>query len=603
MTLSLAINLDPPAQPVRAVTHFILAAVTFGFLLAFGWPVVRRALTRRITLELLFLIGIAGTFAGSLTSSLSGTGHIYYEVILVLLAIHRFGRLISERQTARISGLASQVPGLRDTARVQRSGGWTRIPPRDVRVGDRVRVEPEEAIPADGRIVAGQAFVEELAHTGEPFPVVRGPGAHVLAGTRVLDGTLEIQAAVAGDEREVDRLYSSLQSVPATRAESLAQRVLDCFVPAVVLVAIATFAFWWGMRGDLQEALFHALAVTIVACPCGLGLAIPIAARRGSFRLRLLGITPQSGDFLDRLSSVDTVAFDKTGTLSHPRLELTSLDKRANAPEELEAWLAAVQLRSIHPVARPFWSIAAPAELPDLTIESLPGRGISAHFSLADEPQVLTVGNETLRREWEKDGHPSDPFSARRTLTVFLNGIRVATAQLNEQPRESALETIEGLRAMGLRVELLTGDSALPADYRDRLDHARTSLTSQEKAKIIRARHQAGRRVLYVGDWLNDVDALRAAHASIGLQSGGPIAPAAAHATLDHDDLSVLPEVIRVARGLRRQLRRLFILVLSYNVIGIGMAALGYLHPVPAALLMLVSSVTVLSTAVRMGKN
>lgn len=594
MTLSLAVNLDPPTGTTRIVLHGLLASLSLAAILVFGRPVLARAFRRAISLETLFFVAIVGTYAASVYSSLTGTGHIYYEVVVILLAIHCFGQLIKSRQRERAREWMENVPGLREQARIRNCSGQTEtVPVSRVQPGDRIEVHAGETSPVDGVIISGGSFIEEMAHTGEPFPRPRGEHEPILAGARVLDGDLLIEASVAGDAREIDRLVASLESVPESRAESTARRVLGGFVPAVLLVAAGTFIVWWALLGRLDEAIFHALAVTIVACPCGLGLAIPLAARRAHLRLQLLGLEPRDGEFLDRLAEADCSVFDKTGTLSHPRLRLGSLQCVPGAPGELRSWIAAIQRRSTHPVARPFWTLADPAALENLAITVLPARGIEARFRDRDGERVVTIGNDLLNRELARDEvtEKNPGPHEKRGLHIFVDGKKAATARLEEDPRAAAERTLTRLRRRG-PVVLLTGDSAVPSFYRDLVDEAKSGLTSAEKAALVAEYQAEGRRVLFVGDGLNDAEALRSAHVSVGLASGASIAPEAADATLEHDDLAIIPRAIEVAKAARSRLQRLLAFVLIYNTIGISIAALGLLHPVMAALLMLGSSAT-----------
>lgn len=358
MTLSLALNLDPPGEPLRGYLHGILAAITGLGLIFRGWPVLRGAWVPRLTLQPLYLIGLGGGYAASLYASWTGIGHIYYEVVLILLTIH----------------------AMRD-----------------------------------------------------------------------------------GRDRELDRLLAACRAADPSPTGHLAQRVLARFVPAVLAVALGTWAYWAWIANDPSAAWFNALAVTIVACPCALGLAVPLASRLALLQLRTAGLLPHQPDVIERLATVDTVAFDKTGTLSHPKLGLETLETRPGAPAALAGWIAAIQRTSSHPVARPFWSLTEPAELAMLEVRALPACGIEAHFDVQGKSHHLRIGNNRVLPE---GGHDATPDVARR-LYVILDGKWVATAHLAEKPREAALAALRAFRSMGFQPILLTGDTACPADYRE----------------------------------------------------------------------------------------------------------------------------------------
>ncbi len=594
MTVTLAVNLTPPEGAVRHIIHGALAGLTGTILALSITPLMRRLRSRRITLELLFFIALTGTLGASIYSSVTGLGHIYYEVVIVLLAIYRFGQLVTGRQIDSLKDLSRHIPGLDATVRLKDGDGIRRVPIEEIAAGDTVVVAPGETVPVDGRIESGKAYFEEQPHTGEPLPVVRQPGDDVLAGSRLLDGEIELRSRTTGRSREIDRIQAAVSSGPLTRAEKLAQRVLDIFVPFVLAVSLLTLLIrgWWMGQWDL--AIFHALAVTIVACPCGLGIAIPLAARRTLFELELLGIRPNTDDFIDRLSRVTHVAFDKTGTLSLSALTLERLERYPGSPPELESWIAAIQRRSTHPVARPFWEIGEPAALENLHIRPIPARGIEARFTADGIPQVLAIGNGDLLEEPPEANSGAD---LGRRLYILHHGALVASARLTESPRAGIGQTMRELRDLGLGLEILTGDSRVPDEFRNRVDRVQTSLTSPDKRDHLNRRQAEGARYLYVGDGLNDGEAFQVAHASIGLATGGAFAPKAAHAELRTDRLTPLPSAISLARRTRRRMQRLLAMVLIYNGIGILIAAAGLLHPVAAALLMLLSSAPVIATA------
>ncbi len=520
--------------------------------------------------------------------------------MLVLLAIYRLGQTVLQSRVEHWQNLAHAIPGLGGEARLQVSDcGMTEwIPVSRLNPGDIVIVGQDEVIPVDGKIRDGRAYVEELPLTGEPFPVPRDIGDHVKAGTRVLDGEIRVEATVCGTAREIDRLSASLKSVGReSRSEKLARRILKVFVPVVLASAAGTLLYWGIASRDWDRAVFNALAVTIVACPCGLGLAIPLTANRGRFSLRLLGIRGADSDLLDRLAEIDTVVFDKTGTLSAGRLELSRWEVADDAPDSLGFWLAAIQRTSTHPVARLFWDVAEPAKLEKLEVQSIPARGIEARFTYEAVSHTLVVANSLYRPDESEAEHGAD--LERRKLHIHLDGKRVATVTLAESSRATTRETMAVLRERGTRVEIMTGDATVPPELASRADSVRTGVSSQQKSALVRGLREQGRSVLFVGDGLNDAEALRAANAALAIDGGSPAATGSANAILEHGNLLAIPEALEFANTQRRRIQRLLRFVLGYNVIGIILASTGWLHPVVAALLMLGSSVTVLARSGR----
>jgi len=591
MSISLALNLSPPDGNIRTTLHGILALLTLTALVFFARPIFKRAARFRITLESLFLIGLVGAFAASVYSSATGLGHIYYEVTLILLAIYRLGQLVSARHVSKARDLTRSIPGMAGRARRIYKGREITVPVEEIAKGDIVRVSSGETIPVDGAMSEGRAYIEQLPHTGEPYPVPKHPGDSVLAGTLVLDGNIEVVATCSGKTREIDRLSESLKTGRQSEMEELAQSILRFFVPAVVMISILTLLGWGLIAGDWQAAIFHALAVTIVACPCGLGLAIPLTVRNGGFQLRLLGITPRRGDLLDRLSQVDTIVFDKTGTLTESNLSLVEFEAGEDAPAELASWLAEIQRHSTHPVARPFWDLAKPVGLEKLSIQVLPARGIESTFTASGNDQKLVIANQLYLEELLGRLAADET----RRLEILLNDKPVAHAVLGEDPRENTKESLKSLRRSGAGIEIMTGDDSVDPIFSGLADATHTSLSTQEKGELIQELQNSGKSVLYVGDGLNDSEAMQKATASLSIGSGSGVASEVAHGRLDPPDLSVIHRAINFSKNVRRRLHSLLSFVLIYNAIGIALAASGWLHPVVAAFLMLASSITVLS--------
>ncbi len=598
MYLSLGANLGDPEGLARIVIHGALIAVSAGVMFGLGWPMFhsgwRDLRAGRITLEHAFLIGVVGSFGASVYSSISGSGAIYYEVVVILTAIYLFGRNITERQIGKQVALAQAVPGLRQTASVVEQGKVTEIPVVEILAGQVVRVLEGETIPVDGVIETGRAYIEQQAHTGETYPKLGEKGHLVLAGSLVLDGEITVTATSDGNAREIDRLLKSLVSegAPVIKAEALAQKVLVVFVPLVLTIALLTGVIWT-LLGYPREGWLNALTVTVVACPCALGVAIPLAARRGRMELGLLGIVPTQGDFVDRLAEVDFVAFDKTGTLSDPKLELSSFEVLPDAPPHLRDWIIAVQRQSTHPVARPFWKLqgGSGALIEEAEIETIPGRGIRATFSDGGQPRSIVIGNGKRLADLSIPNPSSD--QERNFFVIHENRI-VGIAHLEESARESSVGTLHALAEQGFEAAILTGDSTVPDEYRMSGLEVKAGLASNEKADWISAKNSA-RRVLYIGDGLNDCEGFQQAHASIALESGNSAARTVAQAVLLHHDLSVIPLALSQMRELRKRLVNILKFSFAFNAIGISMAAAGLLHPVLAAVLMFASSIFVIT--------
>ena len=633
MVFGLALNLhdDVPADTRAAVQGALLAGTLLvaGLL---GGPLVRAAwrATRagRLTLEALFLLTLAGAFAASLLAHVGGRGAVYYEVVAVVLVVYTLGKVVTARgRAAAVAASRAWAGGLATARRVGPDGTTTVVPVADIRAGDEVEVNPGERIPVDGVIAAGVGFVAAAAVTGEPFPVVRRPGDGVTAGAVSADAGFRVTATAPGTARQVDRLLAAVDAAcdAPLSLQAGADRVGRWFFPLVVVTAAGAFGYWAvvaGAGGDV--ALLHALSVLLVACPCAIGLATPLVVWGAVGRLAGRGLVVRTGDAVERLAGVDCVLFDKTGTLTDDRASIVDVETVDGVDR---AWLvgvlAAVGGRSDHPVARAFADFARPAGGRVVGVRAVPGCGVEAevedpaggrHQVRVGRPGWAAEGEKGRRGEEEMGSEcltrlrslspllPFSPSPPLHQIAVTLDGRPVATATLRERVRDSAADALAGFRRLGLPVEVLTGDGPGRAEALG-LPAARAGLLPDDKLRRVRALLAAGRKPLVVGDGINDAAALAAAHAGAALATGTDLAVGAAGMTLYGGDLRALPWAVGVARGAVRAARRAMLLAAGYNVVGMSLAAAGYLHPVAAAVLMVAASLTLVFTAARAGEG
>ena len=592
MIFSLAVNLSPPAGEARIALHSALAASAVVVFLLVGIPLLRTAagaaLRGRIVFEQLFLAGIFGAFAASLQSTLTGTGHIYYEVVAILLAIYTFGGILRENRRNAAMDSARALGREFDTCeRVDSAGLVTSVPIRDIARGDIVLVPAGTGISVDGIVIEGAALVGESSLTGEPFPVVKRPGDEVRAGSHSIDAAIRVRVTVAGGARQLDGILSRVaaaQSRPS-QIEREADRLVAWFLPAVFAIAAATFCIWTA-RSGWAAGLFNALAVILVACPCSMGLATPIGIWSAMADLARRGLVATSSDLVERLAAVDAAVFDKTGTLTGDQLELVDFVCAPGIERHaLLAEVAAVEAASGHPVARAFRRHASALAARD--VRSIPGVGIAGRVGNAD----LQIGNDSPGDGLRSQLRGLD--AASHVLGVLRNGAPAGAALLRENLRDHAREVIAALEAAGIPCTILTGDRAAAAAVRE-LASVRAGLSPLEKTDRMRA---ISSRALFVGDGINDAPAMADAFASLCLASGSGIARDIAMGELR--DLRAIPFAIARSRWAIRAIRRNLLLAAGYNFIGIALAAGGVLHPVAAALLMLASSLTVSTLAMR----
>jgi cation transport ATPase len=572
MVLGLAVNGSETTPEERFALELSILLVACAVLVLLSKEFAQAAWenwkARRFGMEGLFFLGIAACLAVSALSLRTGAGGTFADVAAMLLVIYSLGRQIGAYGKARV------LRALDD---------WT--PDRryaKVRAGDRLQVLPGEPVPVDGRIVSGSASFQEASLTGEAFASPRGPGDLVQAGVYPVDGSVEIEATSTLAESSLEQLRRLVLAGLARpgKEQRVALAVLRYFAPLVVLAAAVTFLYQ-RTQAPLADALFHALSVIVIACPCALGFATPLAVWTAIARLRELGILARSGDAVERLAEIDTVVFDKTGTLTLPEAYAVSLDCEPawrGREEELRALLAAAENGAPHALARAVTQAFGGApEVPGLHRESLrlvPGRGIEAAFS---DGTVVTIA----------------------TGEAYVNGQLAARIRIDETVCPSAAPAVQALEKAGLRVILSTGDNAERAEALP-IGERLAKQSPFDKHALLTNLRSAGRRVLFAGDGLNDSAAMAWSHVSLTVPSSPALLREMSSLILLNHDWTKLPDAIAIAREARKLVRANIAFSLAYNFLGMGLAAAGVLHPVAAALIMLFSSLTVILFSMRL---
>jgi P-type Cu+ transporter len=618
MIFGLALNLhnDVPesvrwvAQNIILCGTLLVAVLLGGPLFHAAWHEVRRG---RLTIEALFLLTMTGAMAASLQAHITGHGKIYFEVVSILLVVYTLGKVIGARSRAAALASSRVWAGQLQMCRLLGARGRSRlVPVSEVLPGDVIEVSPGESFAVDGVILAGTGFVSEAAVSGEPFAVVRRPGDRVLAGVSCHDASFRVEATSKGTEREVDHLLATVEQArdKPVSLQSQADRIGRWFLPLVVFTALGTFGYWnfCSLEGR-ESALFNAMSVLLVACPCAIGLAAPIVIWSTLGRLAERGLIVRSGDTIERLAEVDRVMFDKTGTLTDDSFALLDIVTIAAGGEraKLLGWLALIQERSNHPIARAFARLPRqfwPGEEPlVISIRAIPGCGVDA---VMEEPTAVQHSIRIGTPEWIATLSPNQVVLVEQLratghrIDIAIDGELVAIAVLSERLRDSTQQTLDSFRRLGLPIEVLTGDSAVRAAALN-FPETCAALLPNEKRALIEAAKENGEKPLFVGDGINDAPALASAHVGIALASGADIAVTAADVTLYHSDLRVLPWAVEMSREAVRVVRRNLYRALGYNLIGMTLAACGMLHPVVAAVLMVVSSLSLVISSTRVG--
>ncbi len=615
-----------------------------------GWHALRAGTGN---MDLLVALGTSAAWGLSLYVWLAGAGahggaapHLYFEASAAVIALVLLGKWLETRAKRQTADAIRALQALRpDTARVRRSdGSEVDIAVADVRVGDVVVVRPGERIAVDGRIDAGATSVDESLITGEALPVAKAPGDAVVGGSINGDGAIAVATTAVGAETTLARIIRRVESAQAAKApiQRLVDRVAAVFVPAVLVVAAATFVGWAGFgSAGWEAALIHAVSVLVIACPCALGLATPTAIMAGTGVAARHGILIKDAEALERAHAVRVVAFDKTGTLTEGRPALVALHAADDDGGE-DALLrvgAALQHGSEHPLAHAViaaWRTAAvgrgaPPAAAD--VRALPGRGVRGVVDgvvwqlgsqrLLDELGLdagrLTERAQALRSEgrtvsWLIRGGP--PAAAASTVVVpsaaaadaDTDRADAATATprlagffaFGDAPKPAAAAAVARLHALGLRTVLLTGDNAGSARAVARalgIDDVRADVLPDAKADAVERLREGGTVVAMVGDGINDAPALAAADVGIAMATGTDVAMEAAAITLMRGDPRLVADALDVSRRTVRTIRRGLFWAFVYNVVGIPLAAFGWLSPVFAGAAMAASSVSVVANA------
>ncbi|MFI9508012.1 heavy metal translocating P-type ATPase [Nocardia sp. NPDC052566] len=537
---------------------------------------------------------------------------IYLEVAAGVTAFVLAGRYF-EAKAKRSAGSALRALaalGAREVTVLTRGDREMRVPIGELVEGQRFVVRPGETIAADGLVVSGESSVDASAMTGESLPVDIGPGMEVIGGTTALTGRLIVEAAAVGADTKLSgmiRLVEQAQTGKA-RMQRVADRVSAVFVPFVFAVAAGTFAVWALTGSGADRAAAAALAVLVVACPCALGLAIPTALMVASGRGAQLGIFIKGHQALEATRDVDTVVLDKTGTVTEGAMSVVSvIVDSAFAEAEVLRLAGAVESASEHAVAAAIARHAAAAfdELPQVeSFTALPGLGARG---LVDE-RTVTVGRLRLFEDIQvpqamKSAVREQERAGRTAVLVVVDGAVAAVIAVADTVKATAADSVARLHKLGLRVLMFTGDNAYAAQtVADEIgiDEVVAELLPEGKVELIAAMQEQGRRVVMVGDGINDGAALATADLGMAIGAGTDVAIAAADVILVREDLGAVADAIELAHATLRTIKGNLVWAFGYNVVAIPIAALGWLNPLIAGAAMAFSSFFVVSNSLRL---
>ncbi len=573
-------------------------------------------------MDVLVVLGTSAAFLYSFVQSVRSIGshthdlHLYYETSAVLITLILLGKLFEAKAKGRASEAIRKLMGMQaKTAIIERNGSEIEVPIAEVKVGDLVHVRPGEKVPVDGYVVEGRSAVDESMLTGESVPVDKVVGDSVTGATVNKNGFLKVKAQKIGSETVLSQIVRTVEQAQGSKApiQRLADKISGVFVPVVVGIAVITFLVWFFIAdpGNFTRSLENTIAVLVIACPCALGLATPTSIMAGSGRAAEFGILFKDGEHLEQTYKIDTVILDKTGTVTNGKPKLTDLLIEGVDEDVFIRLVAASEKGSEHPLAQ-----AIVAGLVEKGIETgkaasfhaIPGYGIEAEV----DGHRIVIGTRGLMnnkkitvsalklREMEALEH-----QGKTAMLVAIDDQYAGIVAVADTIKDSSRKAVARLKEAGIDVWMITGDNARTAKAIG-TEAGITSIIAevlpQQKAEEVGKLQRTGKRVSMIGDGINDAPALAAADIGMAMGTGTDIAMEAADITLMRGDLNSIADAIEMSRLTNRNIKQNLFWALGYNVLGIPIAAAGFLAPWVAGAAMAFSSVSVVLNALRLQK-
>ncbi|MGE5466360.1 MAG: heavy metal translocating P-type ATPase [Ignavibacteria bacterium] len=560
-------------------------------------------------MDVLVALGTTMAWVFSAVVTLAGLEHqhVYFEASATVITLVLLGKILEARAKAKTSAAIEALVKLQpQTAHVERNGQLVEVPVASMIPGDVFVVRPGEAVAVDGEVVEGASSISEAMLTGESLPVAKAVGGKVFAATVNGDGLLRCRATGVGSHTLLAGIIRMVEEAQGSKApvQRLVDRVAAIFVPVVTAIALAAFVGWWWLGGDFAAALVNSVAVLVIACPCALGLATPTAIMVGTGQGARAGILIRNAQALELAEKIDVLAVDKTGTLTEGRPAVTEVIalNGANADETLRL-AASLEQGATHPLAE---AIVKAAKAKALTLPlpqstaAVPGRGLAGEV----EGVALMVGSTA----YLADAGIAVPDEAaadlqrqgRSIVAVARDGKAIGLIGIADPLRGSSKAAVARLARLGVEVVMLTGDNARTAAAiaaAAGIGHFEAEVLPADKSRSVERLKAGGKRVGMAGDGINDAPALAAADVSFAMGAGSDVAMKAADVTLMRNDLGSVPDAIALSRATLAKIRQNLFWAFIYNVLGIPLAAFGFLNPVVAGAAMAMSSVSVVSNS------
>ena len=537
-------------------------------------------------------------------------GHVYFEASVMVIGFVSLGKFLEDRTKKHsLNSLSMLLQLTPKKVTALRNDKWTEIALDQVNIGEIIRANQGERIAADGIIESGNGWCDESHLTGESRPEEKQKGGKVLAGAMVTEGSIIYQANQLGSQTLLGDMMNALSDAQGSKAPiaRFADKVASVFVPAVLVISLVTFALTYVLTNDSVSSLIHAVAVLVIACPCALGLATPAAIMVGLGKAVNAGVWFKDAAAMEETAHVDTVVLDKTGTLTKGELEISALWQPQSAvysEEDLYRFAAAVEQQANHPIAKAIVQ-AAEQKMLDIPTAIFPkmevGQGIQAEL---EQVGTIKVGKPDycgliLPKNLE------DIWKIASIVAVSINDEPVGAFALTDTLKNDSLHAIQRLQQQNIDVVIMSGDQQSVVDYIAKqlgIKKAFGGLSPRDKAEQIQKLKAQGHVVAMVGDGINDAPALAAANVSFAMKSGSDIAEQTASSTLMQHSVNQLVDALFIARATLKNIKQNLFFALIYNILGIPLAAFGFLNPVIAGAAMAMSSISVLMNALRLKK-
>lgn len=537
-----------------------------------------------------------------------GMAHVYFEAGVMVIGFVSLGKFLEHRtKKSSLNSLGLLLKLTPTQVNVQRNGEWKQLPIDQVQIGDLIRANHGERIAADGIIESGSGWADESHLTGESNPEEKKAGGKVLAGALMTEGSVVYRATQLGSQTQLGDMMNALSEAQGSKAPiaRVADKAAAVFVPAVVGIALLTFIVTWLIKGDWTVALMHAVAVLVIACPCALGLATPAAIMVGMDKAVKHGIWFKDAAAMEEAAHVDAVVLDKTGTLTEGRPQVAAVYCVPDSgfdEDDLYRIAAAVEQNATHPLARAIVSVtqARGLEIPAAqNAQTVVGAGIAAEV----EDVGLVKAGKAEFAELTLPEFSDGVWDIASIVAVSVDNKPIGAFALADALKADTAEAIGRLKKHNIDVYIMSGDNQGTVEYVAKqlgIAHAFGNMSPRDKAAEVQKLKAAGKTVAMVGDGINDAPALAAANVSFAMKGGADVAEHTASATLMQHSVNQLADALLVSQATLKNIKQNLFFAFFYNILGIPLAALGFLNPVIAGAAMAASSVSVLSNALRL---